>query len=62
MDEKSVRSDGATKYYEYVLLYTDDCLVINNRANSVLRKEIGMYFELKEASIGPPSKYLGGKL
>ena len=59
---ESVRSDGVTKYYEYVLLYTDNCLVISDRAESVLTKEIGKYFELKEASIGPPSKYLGGKL
>ena len=50
------------KYYEYVLLYTDDCLVISERARSVLEDEIGHYFDLKEESIGPPSKYLGGKL
>ena len=34
------------KYYEYVLLYTDDCLVISERDNSVLRDEIGKYFEI----------------
>ena len=28
---ESVREDGFTKYYKYVLLYTDDCLVISNR-------------------------------
>ena len=59
---KSVRKDGITRYYEYVLLYTDDCLVISNRPESILRKEIGKYFELKEESIGAPSQYLGGKL
>ena len=59
---ESVRKDGSTKYYEYVLLYTDDCLVISDRAESILRDEIGKYFTLKEASIGTPSKYLGGKL
>ena len=59
---ESVRADGKTKYYEYVLLYTDDCLVISDRADGVLRKEIGHYFELKEESIGAPSQYLGGKL
>jgi len=36
--------------------------VISERAKSVLRKEIGKYWVLKEESIGPPSKYLGGKL
>ena len=57
-----MRKDGVTKYYEYVLLYTDDCLVFSDRAKSVLRNELGKHFELKESSIGPPSKCLGGKL
>ena len=29
------------EYYEYVLLYVDDCLVISDRAESLLREEIG---------------------
>ena len=59
---ESVRKDGSTKYYEYVLLYADDYLVISDCAASVLRDEIGKYFTLKEASIGTRAKYLGGKL
>ena len=59
---ESVRKYGSTKYYEYVLLYTDDCLVISNQGETVLRKEIGKYFNLKESSIVPPTQYLGGKL
>ena len=55
------RPDGS-KVYEYVLLYTDDCLVISDRAESTLREEIGKYFELKEESIGPPKLYLGGQM
>ena len=50
------------KYYEYVLLWTDDCLVISHRPDYVLRNEIGKYFKLKEESIGPPKVYLGGKM
>ena len=50
------------EYYEYVLLYVDDCLVISDRAEPLLREEIGQHFMLKEKSIGPPSQYLGGKL
>ena len=57
----AVKSDG-TEYYEYVLLYCDDTLVISENGESILRNEIGKYFELKEESIGPPSIYLGGKL
>ena len=58
----SVRKDGVTKYYEYVLLYTDNCLVISDRGEDVLRNEIGKYFSLKKSSIGPPTQYLGGRL
>ena len=57
----SKKSTGE-EYYEYVLLYVDDVLVIFEKAEAVLHKEIGKDWVLKEASIGPPSKYLGGKL
>jgi hypothetical protein len=57
----AIKSDG-TEVYEYVLLYADDTLSIGVEAESVLRKEIGKYFELKEKSIGPPKLYLGGHL
>jgi hypothetical protein len=40
----------------------DDVLVISERADKVLRKEIGQHFVLHEESIGPPSNYLGEKL
>ncbi len=50
------------EYYEYVLLYVNDVLVISKNAGTVLRKEIGQHFVLREESIGPLSQYLGGKL
>ena len=52
-------SDGC-EYYKYVLLYTDDTMVISENAESVLRNKLGKYFELKEELIGPPKLYLGG--
>jgi hypothetical protein len=57
----STQSTGES-YYEYVLLYVDDVLVISERAEAVLRNEIGKDWVLKPESIGPPSQYLGGKL
>ena len=57
----AVNSDGG-EYWEYVLLYCDDVLVISEHGEATLRNEIGKYFELKEESIGPPSIYLGGKM
>ena len=57
----AMNEDGQ-EYYEYVLLWTDDCLVISHRPEVVLHNEIGKYFKLKEGSIGPPKIYLGGKM
>ena len=48
-------------YYEYVLLYVDDTLVISQNVEKILREEIGRYFELKEESVGHPTLYLGGE-
>jgi hypothetical protein len=47
------RSDGSN-YYGYILLYTDDALVVSDNAEQVLRNVLGRYFTLKEESIGPP--------
>ena len=59
---ESVRKDGVAKYYDYVLLYKDDFLVISDSGVDVLRNEIEKYFSIKESSIGAPTQYLGGKL
>ena len=54
--------DIITSPYIYELLYNDNVLVISEKAEQVLRKEIGKYLVLNKESIGPPPKYLGGKL
>ncbi len=51
----SKRTTG-DEYYEYALLYVDDVFVISENAESVLRKEIGQHFVLRDESIGPPSQ------
>ena len=53
------KGDGSP-CYDYVLLYTDDTLVISENAESILRDELGCYFQLKQQYIGPPQIYLGG--
>ena len=57
----AIKSDGNT-YYEYILLYVDDALVVSENAESILQNELGTYFYLKEESIGPPTVYLGGRV
>ena len=42
----SIKCDG-TKVWDFVLIYTDDTLVISENAKSILRNEMGKYFELK---------------
>ena len=49
-------------HWEYVLLYTDDALVVADNPEKILREEIGKHWTLKEKSIGPPKIYLGGKV
>ena len=56
---RPAQKGDSTPYYDYILLYMDDALVVSDNAESILREEIGRYFELKEASIGPPKMYLG---
>ena len=56
-----IKSDGNT-YYEYILLYVDDALVVSENAESILCNELRRYFHLKEEPIGPPTVYLGGRV
>ena len=58
--QEAVGNDG-NKYYEYMLLYTDDCLAVSQNPKEQLM-EIDKYFPLKPASIGPPKIYLGAKV
>ena len=55
------RSDGS-EYYKYILLYTEDTIVLSENAEHILRCEFGKYFTLKEESIVPPKTYLGGSV
>eukprot|EP00957_Ditylum_brightwellii_P137612 10491078-Ditylum_brightwellii.AAC.1 len=57
----ALNADG-TKYYEIVLLYTNNVLVISENSEKLLHEHIGKYFELKKELIGPPKIYLGGKM
>ena len=56
------KSGDVTAYYEYVLLYIDDCLVISDNAQNVIQEDIGKYFELQQELIKPPYLYLGANM
>ena len=55
-------TDDGTPYWEYICLYNDDCLVVSENPEQIIRKEIGKYWNLKESSIGPPKIYLENKV
>ena len=57
--QEASKSDGS-EYWKYLLLYTNDCLVIHENPEMVLRHEIGKYFQMKELSIDPPEIDFGG--
>ena len=48
----AVKADSS-EYYEYVLLYVDDSLCISERAEHVLREEIGLLTEVLDLSCVP---------
>ena len=54
----AARADGQD-YFEYILLYVDDCLCISENPKPALL-QIDKYFPIKPASLGPPKTHLGG--
>ena len=53
----STKPDGF-QYYEYVLIYVDDILVLSHQPN-ITMKALGELYRLKEGSVGIPERYLG---
>ena len=54
---KAIKPDG-TKYYEYILVYTDDFLVLSTDPHAIL-KTLQERVVLKADSIKEPDRYLG---
>ena len=48
----AARTDGQ-EYYEYILLYVDNCLCISKNPEHALL-QVDKYFPIKPASLGPP--------
>eukprot|EP00957_Ditylum_brightwellii_P090696 6907939-Ditylum_brightwellii.AAC.1 len=57
----AIYSDGS-KHCEYILLYVDDALAIEEHPEKLLCLGIGKYFQLNEESVGPPKIYIGGSV
>ena len=50
--------NGGEPYYEYLLVYVDDVLVVSHAPEDAM-KQIGTEFEIKNDEYGPPTSYLG---
>ena len=48
------------EYWEYILVYTDNVLVITDTGEKTLRDGIGKYFQLNKESFSETKIYLGG--
>ena len=58
---RDAKHSNGEDYYKYVLLYTDDALVVSEHPKECLL-EVDKYFPMKQGSIGEPRIYLGGKI
>jgi hypothetical protein len=56
----AVKADGS-KYYEYVLCYVDDLLVVSEHPKRIMEGLEAKYV-LKAGSVGKPTTYLGAKV
>ena len=56
----ATKSSGE-EYYEYIMMYVDDILVISEQAKEIL-EQIQQYVRFKNDKIEPPANYLGAKL
>jgi hypothetical protein len=56
----AVKADGS-KYYEYVLCYVDDILVVSERPKRIMEGLEAKYL-LKAGSVGEPTTYLRAKV
>ena len=55
--KQEMRSDGSS-YYTYILVYTDDILIVSDNPTKYMA-QIKAYYYVKKSSIGPPNIYLG---
>ena len=55
-----MKPDGF-QYYEYILTYVDDCLIVSHNTNLITEQLTNEYgYRLKD--VGPPTRYLGAQI
>ncbi|MGH7974101.1 MAG: hypothetical protein ACREBR_01145 [bacterium] len=56
---RSAVKDDGTEYYEYILVYIDDLLIISAKSDNILTY-LSKYYRLKD--MGSPTRYLGATI
>jgi hypothetical protein len=58
---RAATKQNGFKYYEYILVYVDDCIIVSEYPQNILDKFESEYnYRLKD--IGEPSRFLGAKI
>jgi hypothetical protein len=58
---RSATKPDGLEYYEMVLVYVDDILVVSHDTKLVMEK-LSEIYQLKKGSVGPPTQYLGATI
>jgi hypothetical protein len=58
---RSATKEDGSEYYEYFLVYVDDCLVISFDPGGVL-KQLETEYKYRLKDVGEPTKFLGAKI
>ena len=58
---RKARKSNGTEYYDYMLLYVDDCLAISETSKEAVL-HLNKFFKMQPSSIDTPNIYLGGKV
>lgn len=56
------KKTGGQKYYEYILTYVDDCLIVSEDPTSITEVLKGPEHNYRLKDEGPPERYLGAKI
>mmetsp|Transcript_18822 Transcript_18822/g.26690 ORF Transcript_18822/g.26690 Transcript_18822/m.26690 type:complete len:441 (+) Transcript_18822:2780-4102(+) len=57
---EATKSDGS-EYYEYILVYVDDLLIVSHEPNKILHI-LEHHFKYRLKDVGPPKRYLGATI
>ena len=58
---RAAEKPDKTEYYEYILVYVDDLLIVSHQADTILQI-LEEHFKYRLKDVGPPKRYLGANI